>query len=283
MGGAELAAFDTWGAPFWSPLGSLLAPAAPEAAPFPRFAIEEADPGGVSWRGLAWTPAGAFGPALAPLRLAWAEEGGGAPSGAGASASALGFSWAARPGKLGRLRTGLVFEQGSFLGGTGEGAFDGGARHGLAFGTFSKSFPLRGPESGLRLALSSTWASGRLQDDAGMLRDAKGLYSSHRAALEHASARGALTRATVEQPLRAESGSARFHRPVGRTRSGDWVYRDLEVGLRPEARALAFGLHHERPFGKNGRLAVGASHTVDAGHVPGQEETWLGARYRRRF
>ena len=279
MGGAELAAFDRLGAPFWAPLGGLLTRERAAAAPFPRFASEEADPGGVAWPGLAWTPAGSFGPRLAPLRLAWAEEGEG-------DASALGFSWAARPGRLGRLRTGLVFEQGSFLGGSGEGAFEGSARHGLAFGTFSKSFPLGGAafgSGGLRLALSSTWASGRLQDDAGMLRDAKGLYSSHRAALEHASSRGGLTRLTVEQPLRAEGGSARFRRPVGRTRGGDRVYRDLKVGLRPDARALTFGLRHERPVGRNARLAVGASHTVDAGHVRGEEETWIGARYRLRF
>ena len=53
--------------------------------------------------------------------------------------------------------------------------------------------------------------------------------------------------------------------------------------MPPRALGLGLGLHHERPLGKNGRLAVGASHTVDAGHVPGEEETWLGARYRLRF
>ena len=101
--------------------------------------------------------------------------------------------------------------------------------------------------------------------------------------MEHASSRGGLTRLTVEQPLRAEGGSARFRRPVGRTRGGDRVYRDLKVGLRPDARAFTFGLRHERPIGRNGRLAVGASRTVDADHVRGEEETWIGARYRLRF
>ena len=60
------------------------------------------------------------------------------------------------------------------------------------------------------------------------------------------------------------------------------MYRDLEVGLRPRARAFTLGAHHERPLGE-GRIAFGASHTLDAGHVPGEEEAWIGARYQRRF
>ena len=49
--------------------------------------------------------------------------------------------------------------------------------------------------------------------------------------------------------LRAKGGSASFRRPVGRTRDADWVYRTRKAGLRPEARALESGLHHEPPLG----------------------------------
>ena len=115
----------------------------------------------------------------------------------------------------------------------------------------------------------------------GMLSGARGLRSRPRVALEHSHGE-MLARVSVEPPLRAKGGSASFAASVGRTRDTDWVYRTRKAGLRPEARALESGLHHERPLG-NGRIAFGASHTVAAGHVPGEAETSLGARYRLRL
>ena len=269
LGEAEIAGFDRWNAPFWVPLRSRFSPAAdPAAAVLPAFAAEAGEADLPAWRGLSWTPH--RGPSPERLRFAWtADEAGGLRAG--------GFSLASRGG---RLRTGLVFEQGGLLGGSGEGAFAGEAMHGMVFGTFRKGWPLgRGP--GLRLRVSATLAGGRRGGDRGLLRGARGLYSAGLLALERGD-EGGVTTLSVEQPLRAEGGSASFRRPVGRTRDGDWVYRTLEVGLRPEARALALGLRHERPLGR-GRIVFGASHTVDAGHVPGEEETSLGARYRLRF
>ena len=114
-----------------------------------------------------------------------------------------------------------------------------------------------------------------------MLSGARGLRSRPRVALEHSHGE-MLARVSVEPPLRAKGGSASFRRPVGRTRDANWVHRTRKAGLRPEARALESGLHHERPLG-NGRIAFGASHTVAAGHVPGEAETSLGARYRLRL
>ena len=269
LGEAEIAGFDRWNAPFWVPLRSRFSPAADTAAAvLPAFAAEAGEADLPAWRGLSWTPH--RGPSPERLRFAWtADEAGGLRAG--------GFSLASRGG---RLRTGLVFEQGGLLGGSGEGAFAGEAVHGMVFGTFRKGWPLgRGP--GLRLRVSATLAGGRRGGDRGLLRGARGLYSAGLLALERGD-EGGVTTLSVEQPLRAEGGSASFRRPVGRTRDGDWVYRTLEVGLRPEARALALGLRHERPLGR-GRIVFGASHTVDAGHVPGEEETSLGARYRLRF
>ncbi len=269
LGEAEIAGFDRWNAPFWVPLRSRFSPAADTAAAvLPAFAAEAGEADLPAWRGLSWTPH--RGPSPERLRFAWtADEAGGLRAG--------GFSLASRGG---RLRTGLVFEQGGLLGGSGAGAFAGEAVHGMVFGTFRKGWPL-GREPGLRLRVSATLAGGRRGGDRGLLRGARGLYSAGLLALERGD-EGGVTTLSVEQPLRAEGGSASFRRPVGRTRDGDWVYRTLEVGLRPEARALALGLRHERPLGR-GRIVFGASHTVDAGHVPGEEETSLGARYRLRF
>ena len=268
LGEAELAGFDRWNAPFWVPLRSRVSPAADTAAVFPAFAAEADEADLPTWRGLSWTPH--RGPSPERLRFAWtADEGGGLRAG--------GVSFTSRGG---RLRTGLVFEQGALLGGSGEGAFAGEAGHGMVFGTFRKGWPV-GKKPGLRLRVSATLAGGRLGGDQSLLRGARGLYSSGLVALERGDEDG-VTTLSVEQPLRAEGGSATFRRPVGRTRDGDWVYRTLEVGLRPEARALELGLRHERPLGR-GRIVFGVSHTVDAGHVPGEEETSLGARYRLRF
>ena len=278
MGLAEIAAFDERNAPFWLPFGARVAPQA-GVVPVPSFADEASDGGGsgVAWRGLSWAALGEGegSPYGGALRLAYgADESGGVGT--------AGLSYGA-PG--GALRTGLVFERGAVMGGRGEGAFAGGAVHGLAFGTLARSFALGegedGGPSGLRLSLSSTLAGGRLMGDSGLLAGSGGLYSQHRLALERTDGER-FTRLFVEQPLRAESGSLRFRRPVGRTRDGDWVYRDLEVGLRPHARAFTLGAHHERPLAQ-GRIAFGASHTLDAGHVRGEEESWIGARYRRRF
>ncbi len=269
LGDAEVAGFDEWNAPFWVPLRSRVRPAAAGFSDvLPVFAAKEGEAELPVWQGLAWTSSGAL--SLARLRFAYtADEAG--------SLRAGGFSYASRGG---RLHTGLVFEQGALLGGTGRGAFAGDAVHGLVFGTFRKAWPL-GSGPGLRLRVSATLAGGRLGGDQGMMRAARGLYSAGLLALERG-AEGVLTRVSLGQPLRAEGGNVRFRRPVARTRDGDWVYRTDEFGLRPETRALRLSLHHERPLG-SGRIAFGASHMVDAGHVPGEEETTLGARYRLRF
>ncbi len=281
LGAAEIAAFDDWdNAPFWSPLGSRIGTRSdPGRGVFPTFAAEAPEGTGATWGALAWRPAAEGGP-LSPLHLAYSADPGG-------EIHAAGLAWT--PGAFGgAMRAGLVFEQDRLLGGRGEGAFtSAGASHGLAFGTFVRTFGL-GRRDGqdarppLRLAITSTWAGGRLTGGSGMLVEASALYSQHRVALEH-EREGNLSRISIEQPLRAESGSAAVHRPVGRDRlSGRWQYGTHKFGLRPEARALTLGLHHERDFA-GGRIAIGAAHTLDAGHVAGREESSIGARYRLRF
>ncbi len=279
LGRAEIAAFDTWdNAPFWSPLRARVgARVDPGRGVFPAFATE-APSAGATWGALAWRAAGDEG-LLSPWHLALSADPGGELHAAGLAYRPRAFA--------GALRAGLVFERDGMLGGRGAGAFtSAGASHGLAFGTFARTFALGegAPDgaSALRLAIASTWAGGRLTDGSGILVEASGLYSQHSIALEHERG-GVLSRLSVEQPLRAELGSAAFHRPIGRDRvTGDWQYDTHRVGLRPDARALTLGLHHERDLGA-GRIALGGSHTVDAGHVAGREENTIGARYRLRF
>lgn len=265
LGSVEIASFDEWNAPFWSALGSTMAPS--ESGPATMRLVSEGTGAALpSWRGLAWTKEGAN--ALPGLSLAYSADTQGV-------LSAAGLSYAATPG----LRAGLVFEQGSMLGGSGEGAFEGDSVHGLVFGTLTKGWTIR---EDLRLRASATLAGGGLGGGHGMLREARGLYSAGRVDLERGDEE-ALTRLTVEQPLRAESGSAHFVRPVGRSRSGEWLYGTAKVGLAPDARAVSLGLAHERKIGGGTRLGLGWRYTHDAGHVRGRDETWVGARLGVEF
>ena len=262
LGSVEIASFDEWNAPFWSALGSTMAPS--DSGYATMLVLPEGTRAALpSWRGLAWTEEGAS--ALPGLSFAYSAD----PQG---ELSAAGLSYAASAG----LRAGLVFEQGSMLGGSGEGAFEGDAVHGLVFGTLAKDWTLR---EDLRLRASATLAGGGLGGGHGMLREARGLYSAGRVGLERGDEE-ARTLLTVEQPLRAESGSASFVRPVGRSRSGGRLYGTAKVGLAPDARAVSVGLAHERALGGHSRLALGWRHTLDAGHVRGREETWYGAKFR---
>ena len=272
LGDAELASFDEWNAPFFTPLRRHVLPSGGGRA-LPSFASEHAGTGLPAWQGLGWTSVGDPGPER--LRLAYSVDAEG-ELGAGGLAytrQALG----------GALHTGLVFEQDAGLGARGTGGFAGAPSHGLVFGGWSRTFaPEWAGRRGLSLGVQTLWAGGRLTSGSGMLREAGGLYSQHRASLTHApdGTHGALARVSLSQPLRAESGRALIHRPVGRTRAGAWLYEDLRVPLSPGARALTLELAHERPVGSRARLALGLEHTFDAGHVAGEKDTWVGGKLR---
>ena len=270
LGSREVAAFDQQGFPYWYRLGAFLDPAPAHTPILPEFAAERATDAGPTWSNLAWRRAPGTGAQGLSLSLAADGEG---------DLRTAGFAYA--PERFGRaLEAGLMLERGTMLGAKGQGAFESqDASHGLAFGTWHKSFALA---EGVGLRLTTTWAGGSLAAPAGLLVEANGLYSQHRVALEH-TGKGALSRLSIEQPLRAEAGHAVFEVPIGRDRySGEWRYTRHRVGLAPDARALTFGLHHERDA-MGGRVALGATHTVNAGHIEGREETTIGARYRKPF
>ena len=224
-------------------------------------------------KGSAGRPSATRAPSGSASRTAWDAEGELGAGGLAYTHQALG----------GALHTGLVFEQDAGLGARGTGGFAGAPSHGLVFGGWSRTFaPEWAGSRGLSLGVQTLWAGGRLTSGSGMLREVGGLYSQHRASLTHApdGTHGALTRVSLSQPLRAESGRALIHRPVGRTRAGAWLYEDLRVPLRPGARALTLELAHERPVGSKARLALSLEHTFDAGHVAGEKDTWVGGKLR---
>ena len=280
-GDSVLTGFDDRNFPFFYPVSGFLSPDQPSDG----RSLADHDFGagqavGPQWSGLAWfaPEEGGSGP-LTGLSFAYASGGS-----AEAQLGAYGFSWAggSRPWG-GNLRAGVVFEDGSFLGGHGRGAFEGDARHGLAFGSWSHSFaPGWAKTRGVAFGVQTLWAGGRLTSGSGLLTESGGLYSQHRASvtLRPKGEDGPATRLTLSQPLRAEAGEAVIRRPVGRRLDGTWVQEDLKLPLEPDARALSLGLGHERSFGRKARLSVQWERSFDAGHVRGADRTWLGAKLR---
>ena len=287
LDGAALAGFDDWNAPFFYRMSDLVSPTRSAGAvslPFVQDATQTPGTPAPAWPGLSWSdPVVRTGESglLTGLSFGYAAEAGGTDT-----LGAYGLSWAAREPRLGgSVRAGVVFEEGGFMGGRGEGAFSGDPRHGLAFGSWSRSFSPEWAEvRGVSIDLQTLWAGGRLTSGAGMLRESGGLYSQHQASvsIRPGGEGGSLTRLTVAQPLRAEAGDAVIRRPTGRRLDGSWIVEDVSVALRPDAREVRVSLRHERDAGP-GRAAVEMGHALDAGHWAGRQHTFAGVGYRVRW
>ena len=79
------------------------------------------------------------------------------------------------------------------------------------------------------------------------------------------------TSLTLEQPLRAEVGTGVFHLENGRTEDGRRLRDTCRVRLEPEGREMRATLRHE-VRGQSWKIAVAATATLDAGHVPGERD-----------
>ena len=84
---------------------------------------------------------------------------------------------------------------------------------------------------------------------------------------------------TVEQPLRAESGTGTFRIESGKIENGRRLYDEFRVPLRPDARELRMTLRHEREA-LGGNIAIEVGGAMNAGHVAGERETNIGFAYR---
>lgn len=87
------------------------------------------------------------------------------------------------------------------------------------------------------------------------------------------------TAVTVEQPLRAESGTGTVHLETGSVEDGHRLRADTRVPLRPQAREVRMTLRHEREA-TGGQLALERSGAVDAGHVPRERDASAGVAWR---
>ena len=259
----ELAAFDEQDFPFWVPLSGLISARSDRRSPIPEFLNAERND----------TPATGLG----ALGLHWAMPGdaGGLPflddgewvMGLGPSSASL-----ARLPHDGGWGYGFSFDNAGYLGSQTSGAFGSDLRSGMIW--TSRAFE-RELGEGWTLNAKGTLAVSLPQYE----HDA--IFSASPSVMSAMSMRigTGSTGLTVEQPLRAESGTGTFRVENGRIENGRRLHNEYRIPLRPDARELRIALRHEREA-LGGDIAVEAGHSVNAGHVPGESETSVGLAYR---
>lgn len=261
--GAEFAAFDEWNAPFWSPLAGRFRSVAPSYVP-PRPGAVDANEERHLMPALSWME-GRTGETWKLRFAADVSKGDHAVRTAGISANFPGTT----------LRFGLVHEPD-----TNQGASQGGA-FGLGAGSSMVFMSRRYAHDAGPLRFEGTWtvAAGDTDHAKGaMLQTTPALYTAAEAGLAYG-VEEAVTRLSLSQPLRAETGAGTVTYPVGRNRDGEWLYTSRNFALSPDAREVRLSLRHDRDVGV-GRIAVEVAHAVNAGHVRGRERTSIGLGYR---
>ena len=119
----------------------------------------------------------------------------------------------------------------------------------------------------------------------GMLQDLSALWTSAFAVgiigedISYARDRLALR---LSQPLRVESGDARFHWVSGRNRHRQVQIEETTLDLEPSGRQLDLELTYSRPW-KGGWARLATFVSRHAGHTRGQHDFALLIRYQRNF
>ena len=261
--GIELAAFDSQGFPFWVPLSGLVAAQSNSRSPIPGFADRkpvDVPATGLDALGLQWVALDRAGGIPFSGERKWIV-------GLGETSASL-----ARLPNDGKWGYGVSFDDAGYLESQTSGAFGSDPRSGMIW--TSRAFE-RELGEGWKLNAGGTLAFSlpRYEDDA-MFSASPSIMSAMSMRIGTES-----TGLTVEQPLRAESGTGTFRVENGQVENGERLYDVHRIPLRPDARELRFALRHERAaFG--GSMAVEVGHSTNVGHVPGESETALGLAYR---
>lgn len=260
-GDAELASFDAQGFPFWIPVSGLVSGRSAARSPIP--VVDTADTGvdpavGLETLGAQW---------FALDHAAHEQQ---TNTGQWVTGFAPGAATIARRG-AGGWEHGFSFEDGRYLGARPSGAF-GSNLHAGMFWT-SRSFE-RDLGAGVTLDASGTIAASLPRYETNAIFEASpSLLSalSMRVGTEQ-------TGLTLEQPLRAESGTGTFRLETGWIEDGRKLRAEHRVALRPEAREVRATLRHEREAG-SGQLALELSGALDAGHMAGQRDASVGVAW----
>ncbi|MYA60048.1 MAG: S8 family serine peptidase [Chloroflexi bacterium] len=260
----ELAAFDDQDFPFWVPLSGLISAQSDGRSPIPEFADIER--------------AGAPATGLGILGLHWAalEDAGGFPSLFGDQKWVIGLG--PTSASLARLPQendwgyGFSFRNSGYLGSQTSGAFGTDLRSDMIWTSHVFQRELGG---GLTLNAKGTLAYGlpHYEENA--------IFSASPAVMSAMAMRIGIgnTGLTVEQPLRAESGTGTFRVENGRIEDGRRLYDVHRVSLRPDTREVRIALRHQREA-LGGNVLVETGHSMNAGHVPDESESSVGLAYR---
>ena len=84
---------------------------------------------------------------------------------------------------------------------------------------------------------------------------------------------------TVEQPLRAETGTGTFRAENGRIENGRHIYDEFRVPLRPDGREVRMTLRHDFAA-LGGKIAMEVGGAANADHVLHEHEANVGLGYR---
>ena len=266
LAGLELASFDSQQFPFWTPVSTIVSTARPERSASPILGDKRwtREPGpGLEALGFAWTPIDAtHGPGEAGTSQ-WV-------AGFGAGGMSL-----ARRGDGDEVGYGLSWSAEAHLGAHASGAFGSSPGAMMVWTTKSVETELVNKWTlrvNATLAFSGPWY------------DAGAVFSASPSIMSAASARiGTRSNAiTLEQPLRAESGTGTFRLENGHLRDGRRRYDEHRVALRPNARELRVAVRHDRELAR-GRLAIEVATAFDAYHTPGRKETTVGMAYEKKW
>ena len=259
----ELAAFDEQDFPFWVPLSALISNRSTGRSPIPQFEDMEkgATPApGLNALNLHWTEVGGDGSLWFPRDQKWVAGFG--PTSASLARLPLDDGWG----------YGLSFDDGGHLGTETSGAFESDLRSGMMWTSRAYEHEF---VDGWKLDATGTLAYSLPQYG----KDA--MFQASPSVLSAMSVRVGTksTGLTVEQPLRAESGTGTFRIENGKLENGRRLYDKYRVPLRPDAREVRMTLRHEREA-LGGNIAIEVGGAMNAGHLPGERETNIGFAYR---
>ena len=283
VAGTEIASFDAWNFPFWTPAGELIANGARPIDPIPDFA--EADRAGGCFVTSGYAPDAVCVPPASPSAR------GALPAGAGHGGAFGGVSGLVAAGGAGasvRLSESVTVagfaRSAGRLDGRATGAFSFAGGSSLGAVHFERSHAI--DDAGIwRLDGGVTFAfdvpQGIGQSEGSMFEAGPALLSSWRIGLAH-SGGDTRTRLTVSQPPRAESGTGRLTFPSGRRLDGTHVHASRTFSLRPTRRMVTAALVHRRPFAGGEAVAM-LYHARNAGHTTAAPDQGGGIAWRLAF
>ena len=180
------------------------------------------------------------------------------------------------------LQAGWMSEANGALGSRPDGAFGE-----LGTGTILAGFSASRRLSGSWTALGSAHAGVHRTDSRrqGIVRGVSGLWSSAFAVGvvgQDVARSGDRLAFRLAQPLRVEAGRAQLRWVSGRSPDGRVELERADPSLEPSGRQLDLEVAYSRPWA-GGRAHVAAIASHDAGHVGGEQEVSIVARFSRRF